>query len=130
MSRALPLLIAHLGAYGQLLARDAGAALAFLRRLVGAVLLFSCLAIALVVATSGVVIAAAWFTSYRWPVIAAVIILLVGGCLLAARLVRSSVLRLSNSFDGVRTELQVDAALLQRRFGTPDTRAVVEEPAT
>lgn len=130
MSRTIPLLLGHFGAYAQLMARDVEAALAYLRRLIGAILLLSCLATALVVATAGVAIAASWFTDYRWPVTAVVIALLFGGCFLAVRLVRSSVLQLSNSFDGLRTELQVDAAMLQQRFGSAATHGVVEESAT
>ena len=130
VGRTIPPLLAHLGAYSELVAHDAQAALAFLRRLVGAILLLFSLATALVVATSGVVIAAAWFTSYRLPVTVAVIAVLLGGCLVATRLVRSSARLLSGSFDRLRAELQVDAALLQRRFGTTAASAIVEESVT
>lgn len=130
IGRTIPLLLAHLGAYSELVGHEVEAALAFLRRFIGAILLLSCLATALVVATSGVVIAAAWFTSYRLPVTVAVLAVLLGGCLVATRLVRSSARLLSGSFDRLRAELQVDAALFQRRFGTSEPRAVAEESVT
>lgn len=130
ISRTLPPLLAHLGAYSHLVAHDVAAALSVLRRLIGAVLLLLCLGTALVISTAGVVIAASWFTSYRWPVAAAVIAALLSGCLLASRLARSSVARLSTSFDRLRAELQVDAAMLRQRFGTSVSQAVVEESTT
>jgi uncharacterized membrane protein YqjE len=130
ISRTIPPLLAHLGAYSRLVAHDVEAALHLLRRLIGAVLLLLCLGTALVISTAGVMIAAAWVTSYRWAVTAAVIAVLLCGCLLAFRLARSSVARLSSSFDRLRTELQVDAALLKQRFGTSISRVVVEESTT
>lgn len=130
ISRTIPPLFAHLGAYAQLVAHDVEAALSVLWRLIGAILLLLCLAIALVVAAAGVVIATFWFTDYRWLVTAAVIAVLLGAGLLATGLVRSSIQRLSRSFDGLRAELRVDAALLQRRFVTSASKVVVEESAT
>jgi hypothetical protein len=109
-------LLAHLGAYLELVAHDVEAAFASLRRLIRAILLLFCLATALVVTMSGVVIATAWFTSFRWPVTVAV-----SRCCSAAASSQSgwSGHRRcgSGSFDPA-CRAAVDAALLKHRFGT------------
>lgn len=127
IGQTIPSLLAHLGAYAQLTANDVAAAFSSCRRMVGASLLLCCLATALLVATSGVLIAAAWLTTYRWPVVAAVILALLVGCIVATRRLRASLLLLSDSFDGLRSELNLDAALLRRRFSTSGSPALVEE---